>query len=99
MSSAKEIRYFEHHEKFEAYEAVVSDSLQNKLYVTSARRKADTCTGQHKHIINAHTFMPPVGFKPIIPMFERAKTFHFLGRATTVIGWLLLSCPIAKYAR
>jgi hypothetical protein len=49
MNSAKEIRYFKHHRKFEAYEAVASDSLQNKLYVTSARRKADTYTGQHKH--------------------------------------------------
>jgi hypothetical protein len=30
------------------------------------------------------TFMPRVGFEPTIPVFERAKTFHALDRATTV---------------
>jgi hypothetical protein len=30
--------------------------------------------------------MPRVGFKPTIPVFERAKTFHALDRAATVIG-------------
>jgi hypothetical protein len=28
-----------------------------------------------------------VGFEPNIPVFERAKTFHALDRATTGIGW------------
>jgi hypothetical protein len=32
--------------------------------------------------------MPRVGFKPMIPMFERAKTIHALDRATTVIGFI-----------
>jgi hypothetical protein len=29
--------------------------------------------------------MPQVGFEPAIPVFERAKTFYALNRATTVI--------------
>jgi hypothetical protein len=32
--------------------------------------------------------MPSVGFEPKIPVFERAKTFHALYRAATVIGML-----------
>jgi hypothetical protein len=36
-------------------------------------RKAATYTGQHKH---RKTSMPRVGFEPMIPVFERAKTFH-----------------------
>jgi hypothetical protein len=30
--------------------------------------------------------MPEVGFEPTIPVFERAKTFHALDRAATMIG-------------
>jgi hypothetical protein len=30
--------------------------------------------------------MPPVGFEPTTPVFERAKTVHALDRAVTVIG-------------
>jgi hypothetical protein len=30
--------------------------------------------------------MPQVGFKPMIPIFERAKTVHALDRVATVIG-------------
>jgi hypothetical protein len=30
--------------------------------------------------------MPQVGFEPTIPVFERAKAVHDLGRAATVIG-------------
>jgi hypothetical protein len=33
--------------------------------------------------------MPPVGFEPTIPVFERAKTVHVLDRAATAIGALL----------
>lgn len=29
--------------------------------------------------------MPQVGFEPMIPLFERAKTFYVLDRAATVI--------------
>jgi hypothetical protein len=32
------------------------------------------------------TSMPRVGFEPATPVFERAKTFHALDRAATVIG-------------
>jgi hypothetical protein len=32
--------------------------------------------------------MPSVGFEPTIPAFERAKTFHALDRAVTMIGFL-----------
>jgi hypothetical protein len=45
--------------------------------------------GQHKHRINAQTFMPQVGFDPTIAVFERAKTVHALDYAVTVIGSLL----------
>jgi hypothetical protein len=31
--------------------------------------------------------MPQVGFEPTIPVFERAKTFHVIDRAATVIGY------------
>jgi hypothetical protein len=31
--------------------------------------------------------MSLVGFEPPIPAFERVKTVHALGRASTVIGW------------
>jgi hypothetical protein len=46
----------------------------------SAHRTAQT---QNKH---TQTSMPQVGFELTIPVFERAKTVHTLGRATTVIG-------------
>jgi hypothetical protein len=36
------------------------------------------------------TSMPSVGFEPMIPAFERAKTVHALDRAATVIGYDLL---------
>jgi hypothetical protein len=32
--------------------------------------------------------MPRVEFEPMIPVFDRAKTVHALGRAATVIGTL-----------
>jgi hypothetical protein len=35
--------------------------------------------------------MPRVGFEPTIPVLERAKTFHFLDRAATLIGRYLWS--------
>jgi hypothetical protein len=31
--------------------------------------------------------MPLVGYKPTIPVFEQAKTFHALDHAATVIGY------------
>jgi hypothetical protein len=45
-------------------------------------------TGQHKHRINAHTqtSMRRVGFEPMIPASERAKTVRALDRSATVIG-------------
>jgi hypothetical protein len=33
--------------------------------------------------------MPPVGFEPPIPVFERTKTVHALDRAVTVFGKVL----------
>jgi hypothetical protein len=30
--------------------------------------------------------MPRMEFEPMIPVFERAKTFHVLDRSATVIG-------------
>jgi hypothetical protein len=43
-------------------------------------------TEQYKHRINTQTYMPRVGFEPIIPVFERAKTVHAIDRAATVTG-------------
>jgi hypothetical protein len=34
--------------------------------------------------------MPLVGFEPMIPVFERAKTVHALNRAATVIGKMII---------
>jgi FAD synthase len=39
---------------------------------------------QNKH---KQTSMLRVGFEPTIPAFERAKTFHVLDRAATVVGY------------
>jgi hypothetical protein len=52
----------------------------------SARCKAATYTGQHKHRINADISMPWVEFEPMIPVFERAKTVLALDGGATVIG-------------
>jgi hypothetical protein len=35
------------------------------------------------------TPMPKMGFKPTIPVFERAKTIHALDREATVIGFYM----------
>jgi hypothetical protein len=46
-------------------------------------------TGQHKHRKNAYryqTSMPCVGFEPMIPASEQAKTVHALDLSATVIG-------------
>jgi hypothetical protein len=34
------------------------------------------------------TYMPRVGFEPTTPVFQRAKSVHFLDRAFTVIGFI-----------
>jgi hypothetical protein len=44
-------------------------------------------TGQHKHRINTYTYqtsIPYVGFEPMIPASERAKTVHALDCSDTV---------------
>jgi hypothetical protein len=41
--------------------------------------------------------MPRVGFEPTIPAFERAKTFHALERAATVIGKYIIKSLISVY--
>jgi hypothetical protein len=43
-------------------------------------------TGQHKQNKRTHTSMCKVGFEPMIPVFEGAKTIHALDRAAIVIG-------------
>jgi hypothetical protein len=37
------------------------------------------------------TSMPSAGFKPMIPVFKRMKTFHALDRAAIVIGTVTLT--------
>jgi hypothetical protein len=41
--------------------------------------------------------MPRVGFEPMIPIFQRAKTFHALDRAATVIGKYVLIRALMPY--
>jgi hypothetical protein len=43
-------------------------------------------TGQYKQNKRTQASMPQVGFEPTIPVFEWAKTFHYLDRTSTVIG-------------
>jgi hypothetical protein len=46
-------------------------------------------TGHHRHRINTYTHqtsVPCVGFEPMIPASERAKTVHALDRSATVTG-------------
>jgi hypothetical protein len=46
--------------------------------------------------------MPPVGFDPMIPAFERAKTFYALDRVAPVIGCTHIrmyeyNCPVVRH--
>jgi hypothetical protein len=45
-------------------------------------------TEQHKQNKRTQTSMPGVGFEPMTPLFERAKTVHALDGEATVIGSL-----------
>jgi hypothetical protein len=45
-------------------------------------------TEQHKQNKRTQISMPRVGFEPTIPVFERTKTVHALGRAATVVSQL-----------
>jgi hypothetical protein len=56
-------------------------------------------TRQHKQNKSIQTSMPWVGFEPMIPAFERAKTVHALDRAATVIGPTLYYPPKSNYFR
>jgi hypothetical protein len=49
---------------------------------------AATYTGQHKLNRRRQTSLSRVGFKPTIPLFERAKIFFALDRRGRVIGLL-----------
>jgi hypothetical protein len=40
--------------------------------------------------------MPLVGFEPMAPVFERAKTVHALDRAATAIGFAVLTADNMK---
>jgi hypothetical protein len=48
--------------------------------------KASTFTGQHNTEKHRHISMPPAGFEPAIPMFERPKTVLPLDRAAIETG-------------
>jgi hypothetical protein len=50
-------------------------------------------TEEGKQIKSTQTSMPRVGFEPMIPVFERAKTVHVLDRAVTVIGSHVYRAP------
>jgi hypothetical protein len=44
--------------------------------------------GRYLHT-DTQTSIPRVGFQPMIPVFERAKTVHALVHAVTVIGRII----------
>jgi hypothetical protein len=50
-------------------------------------------TGQNKQNKRTQTSMPRVGFEPMTPVFERAKTVYALDRAATVSGHQALYSP------
>jgi hypothetical protein len=54
---------------------VISPSPGRYLHMTTQTQNKRT-----------QTSMPQAGFEPTIPVFERAKMAHALGRTTTVIG-------------
>jgi hypothetical protein len=66
-------------------------------YQSVARRLPTDRTAQ-KQNKRTQTFMPQVGFKPTIPVFDRTKTVYALDRVATVIG-NLLSSTITKYIK
>jgi hypothetical protein len=41
--------------------------------------------------------MSPVGFKPMVPVFERAKTFHVFDRTATVAGIIIIIIIIISF--
>jgi hypothetical protein len=55
----------------------------------SARRKATTYKGQHKHLINADIYALSV-IRTHDPSVERAKTFRAIDRPASVIGYAFL---------
>jgi hypothetical protein len=59
------------------------DSLLLLMKVARPLATHRTALMQNKR---TQTSMPDVGFKPTIPVFERAKTVHALDRAGTAIG-------------
>jgi hypothetical protein len=59
--------------------------LVHLLVGGSARRRAPTYAGQHKQ-----TSVPQVGFEPVIPVLESAKTFRPVHLTATLIGPLLV---------
>jgi hypothetical protein len=71
-----------------SHSELINSEIMNSLDEWSTRRKAATYTGQLKRKKRRQTSLPLVGFEPTIPVFERAKTFHTLDNATTVIGAL-----------
>jgi len=50
----------------------------------SARRQTTIYTGQQNTEKRGHTSMPPEGFEPMLPVFQRLKTVRALHR--TAIG-------------
>jgi hypothetical protein len=40
--------------------------------------------------------MPQVGFEPMTPVFERAKTVHVLDRAATIISFSLILATVVR---
>jgi hypothetical protein len=63
-------------------------SWQDSLDGGSTRRKASTCTGQHKTEKHGHTSMSRVRFEPAIPVFERWKIVRASDRAAVGTGIL-----------
>jgi hypothetical protein len=69
------------------------DSLDGGSALSESRYPHRTAQTQNKR---TQTSMPRVGFELTIPVFKRAKTFHALHSAATVIGHFL--SLVSKYS-
>jgi hypothetical protein len=67
--------------------------------VTRPVPKHRTTQTQNKHIHTHQTSMPCVGFEPMNPASERAKTAHALDRSATVSGILIYKVNQIQYYR
>jgi hypothetical protein len=61
---------------------------KGSLHGGSVHRKASTYIGQRNTENRGHASLPPAGFEPTIPVFERSKTMRALDFAATGAGFV-----------